>query len=251
MIQNLWTTVFYEPLYNALIALTNAVPGGDIGIAIIILTVGVKLLLYPLSHKSVRTQAAMKLLEPEIQALREKHGKNREELARKTMELYKERQVNPFSGCLLILLQFPVILALYFVFLKGVGSGEGALYSFVSMPEVLNTHFLGLVDVHGKNIIIAILAAVAQFIQSSLLVSKSAPLEPGKTRSFQEEFARSMNIQMKYMIPVLIGFVAYATSAAVAIYFATSAIFGAAERLIVEYRMKKLKEVDGVIPSPR
>lgn len=239
--RSLWENFLYEPLYNTLIALTHVVPWGDVGIAVVILTILVKLLLYPLSHKSVRTQVEMKRLEPELEALKRKHGDDREALAKKTMELYRERKVNPFSGCLLILIQFPVIIALYFVFLKGIGADEGALYSFVALPDPLNTNFLGLVDLHAKSAVLAVLAVLAQFWQSSLMAQAAKPRDPNKPPSFQEEFARSMNLQMKYVIPIIIGFVSYATSAAVALYFVTSSVFGAIERIVVERRMRSLK----------
>jgi YidC/Oxa1 family membrane protein insertase len=90
----------------------SVIPGADIGVAVILLTLLVKFVLFPLSHKSSKSQADMKKIEPDIKALQEKHKGDKEALAKKTMELYKEKGVNPFSGCLPIILQLPIIIAL-------------------------------------------------------------------------------------------------------------------------------------------
>ena len=119
MLGNIFNTFFYHPLYNGLVFLISAVPLADVGIAIIALTVLVKLLLFPLSRKAVRTQLIMKELEPELKTLKEKYKNDKQQQARKVMDLYKEKGVNPFSGIARILIQIPIILALYWVFFRG------------------------------------------------------------------------------------------------------------------------------------
>src|SRR3989344_7583049 len=116
MESGIFSTVFYQPLYNTLVFIIASVPGANVGVAIIILTVVVRSVLLPLSHKSVVSQAKMRSLAPHLEKLKEKHKDNKQEQARKTMELYKEHGINPFSGCLLVLIQLPIIFALYFVF---------------------------------------------------------------------------------------------------------------------------------------
>lgn len=235
MITSIWDTFFYEPLYNALIFLVGVVPGGDVGIAVIILTVLVKFALYPLSQKSIVTQLKMRSLEGEISAIKERYKDKKEEQARQTMALYKKHQVNPFSGCITVLIQLPIILALYFVFLRDLAPVEGILYSFVHFPEVLNPHLLGIFDLGKKSVILALIAGVAQYYQMDLTLPKSKPRD-GSGGSFADEFTRSMNTQMRYVLPVMIIFIAYTTSGAVALYWATSSLFAIGQELLVRRR---------------
>ena len=114
----LFNLFFYEPLYNGLIFLIGVLPRADIGIVVVLFTCIVKLILFPLSKKSVLTQIRMKEIQPELDAIKEKHKENKQEQALKVMALYKERKINPFSGILLIFIQIPIIFALYFVFFK-------------------------------------------------------------------------------------------------------------------------------------
>src|SRR3989344_1989909 len=161
MLINIWDTVLYQPLLNALAFLVSVIPGGDVGIAVIILTLLVKILLFPLSQKSIESQAEMGILTPEINKIKAS-GASKEEQARLTFELYKKHKVNPFSGCFLILIQIPIIFALYYVFLKGVNFEAGALYSFIHIPEHVNMIFFGVFDISKENFALAILAGVSQ-----------------------------------------------------------------------------------------
>jgi YidC/Oxa1 family membrane protein insertase len=190
----------------------------------------VKLILFPLSKKSIVSQVKMKKLEPELKAIKE-NFKDKQEQATKTMALYKENKINPFSGFLLILIQLPIIFALYFVFFKGLTFDSNILYSYIKVPENINFSFLGLIDMHSKSLFLAILAGVSQFIQTKISMQ---PLKPDNgDKSFKNELMKSMNIQMKYILPIFIGFVAYQISAAVALYWVTSNIFTIGQELFV------------------
>ncbi len=225
MLNTLWMNVFYEPLYNALFFIVSFVPKADIGIAVILLTVLVKIILFPISKKSIISQMALKKLEPELARIKQSFP-DRQIQAQKTMEVYKKYGVNPFSGCLLILLQLPVIFALYRVFMHGLEGSKDALYSFVQIPETFNTLFLGIIDVvSNHSIIIALIVAVTQFLQ--LYIATKDQVVTPKTAgvsNFQEDFARSMTTQMKYVLPIVLFFVSYKLSVALGLYFITSNI---------------------------
>ena len=237
---SIWYTLVYNPIYNALIFLVDILPGHSVGLAIILITLAVKVILYPLTTRSIKAQRAMKELEPELKQIKEKHGDNREKLAQATMSLYKERGVTPFSGCLPLLIQIPVVIGLYLVFYSGLKEIDPTiLYSFVSAPESLDMHFL-IFDLSAKSMFLAVLAGVAQYYQTSLSLGKPKPEEQTKKEgesSFQQDFTRSMQIQMRYVLPVMIGFIAYTTAAAVALYWATSNILG----IVQEYLVKREK----------
>lgn len=224
----IWNTLFYQPIYNALIFTINNITFGDVGFAIIIITILVKVILYPLSKKSIKTQILLKRMEPEMKAIK-KDFPNKEEQARKTFELYKKYGTNPFSGLFVVLLQLPIIFALYYVFYKGLPLGTGPLYSFIEAPLVLKENFLGFLNLHGKSLILALGAGITQFIQGYLASPLKAKKEVSSTlekevKTFQEEFAESMQINIKYILPIFIAFIAYKISAAVALYWVVNNI---------------------------
>ena len=229
-----FSTVFYQPIYNALVFLISAVPGANVGIAIILLTVLVRVTLLPLAHKSVVSQAKMREIAPHVEKLKEKHKDDKQEQARKTMELYREYGINPFSGCLLVLLQLPIIFALYFVFFKGLPNLNGDhLYSFVHLPETVNMMFLWVM-LSKKSIILAALAAITQYYQIKLSIPALA------TPSFKDDFARSFNMQMRYMLPLIVFGISYSISAAIALYWTTSNLFSIGHELYVKRKAKEI-----------
>ena len=245
MISDVFHSLIYVPLYNALVFLLSVVPLAEVGIAVIVLTVIVKLLLFPLSLKAVRTQFLMREIEPETAAIKEKYKDNKEEQARRTMALYKEKGVNPFSSFLVLLIQLPIIFGLYFVFYKGglpaVNTGE--LYSFILVPTNINMNFLGLVDMGAKSLVLALLAGVTQFIQAKL----SLPLAPKKRQegaapSFQEDFTRGLHFQMRYVLPIVVTGVAYFVSAAVSLYWVTSNLFAIGQEFYVRRKIRPAYE---------
>lgn len=239
MLINFWNTVFYNPLLNLLVLFVSFIPNGDIGLAVILLTILVKIILFPLSKKSIESQAKMNKLAPEIEKIKNS-GISKEEQARQTFDLYKQNKTNPFSGCLIILVQIPIIFALYHVFLKGIKIDSNLLYSFVKLPQEINTMFLGLVDISSKSLLLAILAGITQYLQAHFMPKPAVSLIPNsKGNSFSESFAKNMQLQMKYVFPFLIAFVAYSVSGAVALYFITSNIFATIQQI---YLNKKEKE---------
>ena len=239
MISFLWNLILYRPLLNALAFLISVVPGGDVGIAVIILTILVKFILFPLSQKSIESQAEMNILAPELNKIKAS-GASKEEQARLTFDLYKKHNTNPFSGCLLVLIQIPIIFALYYVFYKGINFQAGLLYSFIHAPAHMNMIFLGLLDISKKSLLLAVIAGISQYLQATFMPQ---PLPSnGANPSFQDSFAKSMNMQMKYIFPLLITYIAYRISGAVALYWATSNLFMVAQQIYVK-REKKFKIV--------
>src|SRR3989344_7923531 len=164
----IYNEALYRPLYNALVFLTGLAPGHDIGIAIVLLTILVRIVIFPFTHRVLITQIKMKELEPAIRKIKETYKNNTEEQNKKMMELYKEHGVNPLSGCFLLLIQLPILIALYHLFWKGIMAGGGDLYSFVSMPGQINMNFLGLVELSSPSWGLAFLAGISQFAQMKL-----------------------------------------------------------------------------------
>lgn len=234
-----FSTFLTQPLYNTLALILSIIPGANVGVAIIILTVLVRGALLPLSHKSVVSQAKMRDLAPHIEKLKEKHKDDKQEQARKTMELYKEHGINPLSGCLLVLVQLPIIFALYFVFSTILPKLSAEhLYSFVHLPATINMMFFGIA-LSQKSAILAFFAAVSQYYQIKLSVPVVAAAEKDAKPSFKDDFARSMNVQMRYMLPVIVFGISYSISAAIALYWTTSNLFSVAHELYVKRKAKE------------
>ncbi|HEY4512702.1 MAG TPA: YidC/Oxa1 family membrane protein insertase [Candidatus Paceibacterota bacterium] len=237
----MFDTIFYRPLYNTLVWLIDISPNHDAGIAVVALTLIVSVLLYSISKKAIKTQLALKEIEPELKQIKEE-VKSKEEQARQTMALYKKYKVNPFSMILLIIIQFPILIALYYVFFKGLPIiHTDALYSFVKAPESVDMVFLGIVDLSQKNIILAVIAGITQFIQAAIVSSytKKQITPEGHKKTMQEEFANSMQMQMKYFLPVVIGVIGATLPSALPLYWSVRNIFTSFQELIV--RRKGLK----------
>ena len=242
MLTNIWNTILYQPLLNALAFLVSVVPGGDVGIAIIILTIFVKVILFPLSQKSIESQAEMNILTPELNKIKAS-GVSKEEQAKQTFELYKKHKVNPFSGCLLVVIQIPIIFALYYVFFKGINFESGLLYSFIHIPEQVNMIFLGILDISKKSLVLAILAGISQYLQAHFMPKPAPSLNAGNSsKSFSESFTKSMQMQMKYVFPFVVAFIAYSISGAVALYWIISNLFMVGQQIYVR-REKDFKMV--------
>ncbi len=233
MISSFFHAVFYNPIYNALVALVAIIPGSDVGIAVILVTIVIRLILLPFSLSAARTQRVMKVLEPRIKELKEMHKGNKEKEALETLALYKEAQVNPFASILTVFVQIPVLLALYWVFYyEPFGAINTArLYAFTPIPQAVSLQFLGVISVAGKSIVLATLAGITQFFQAHMALSGT--MKPSNAKGVQNDFQRIMGTQLKYVFPFIIAAISYTTSGAIALYFITTNLAGMAQEWYV------------------
>ncbi len=229
MISNIWHALCFDPIYNSLVFFIDVLKNGDVGVAIILTVILVKVILLPISLKAARAQLIMQEMEPKMNEIKTKYKDNREEQARHTLELFQANKVNPFSSILLLFIQIPIVIALYFAVYKGGGIplpeiNTALLYSFIPVPQDVSMYFLGLMDITQKSIILALMAGATQFVHTRLSLPKLAPKEAGKEASFKDDFNRSLQLQMRYMLPIIIVIAAYTISAAIALYFTVSNI---------------------------
>ncbi len=223
-------TILYQPLFNILIFLYAYIPGNDLGVAIILLTVLIKLLFFPLSLKAVKSQKALSGIQPKIKEIQEKYKDNKEEQSKKMMELYKEEKINPFSGCLPLLIQLPVLIALFWVFRAFEGGISGVefqmLYSFIPRPETVNPYFLGFLNLVEPSIYIAVLAGISQFLQTRMTLPKT------KTEK-KADFSSMMQKQMQYFFPVITVVILLRLPSAIGLYWMTTTIFTIIQQYVV------------------
>ncbi len=234
----IWHTFFFDPAYNTLVFFIGILPNGDVGLAIIATVVVVKLLLLPLSVKAVKTQKILREIEPKLRELKEKFKDKREEQARAMMVIYKEAGINPFTSILLLLIQIPIVIALYLVVYKGGGVplpdiNTDLLYGFIVAPSVVSMSFLGMIDITAKSLLLAFAAGVTQYFQIKLAMPELPPRDPNAAPDLKEDFMRNLQTQMRYVLPVIVFIGAYILSAAVALYFFVSNVAGILQELYV------------------
>lgn len=233
----IFNTFFYNPLYNGLVFLIDLLPNGDAGLAVVLLTIIVSLLLFSVSKKAIRTQIKLKEIEPELREIRSKTS-DKQEQARLMLALYQKHQVNPFSMILLMIIQIPILIALYYVFLRGglPDIHQELLYSFVEVPKVVDMNFLGVLDIKEKSLFIAILAGITQFIQAMVAIPKT---NKPQNNNLSENFAHSMQIQMKFVFPVIIVFIGMGFPSALPLYWTTRNVFTIFQEVVVKKSLKK------------
>ena len=225
-------SLVFQPIYNALILLYNIIPGHDLGVAIILLTVVVRLLLYPISKKQIESQKKLQDLQPEIKKLQDKYKGDKEKQGRALMDFYKEKKVNPASGCLPLVVQIVFFIALYQAFIAGINFNSACsdLYKSVACPDSINVNFFGILDLAKPNIVLAIIAAAGQFIQTKMMMTQNpVPAKKG-------DFSSIMTQQMLYLGPLLTLFIGMRFPAGLALYWVVNTLFAIVQQYLT---MKK------------
>lgn len=226
----IYQTLLFQPLLNLLIYLYDIV--GDIGIAIMIVTILIRIILLPPSIKALKSQRALQDLQPKIKKIQEQHKGDKEASSKALMEFYKENKVNPFSSCLPMLIQLPIIFALYSVFRAGLAEQSiELLYPFVEAPESINTYFFGLVNMAEPNAIMAVIAGALQFVQSKMMLSKTK--KSNTSGKGIADMSGMMGKQMTYLMPALTVFIALSLPSGLALYWITTTLFAIGQQYVI------------------
>jgi len=232
-----FNTFLYQPLFNILVLIYVVLPIHDFGLSVIILTIIVHLILYPISIKALKSQRALKEIQPKIKEVQKKY-KDRQAQAMKMLELYKKEKINPFSGIFPLLIQLPILIALYQVFLKSFQPEVLInLYSFVSNPGVLNSSFLGLIDLAKPSLILALLVGILQFFQTKKITPKTI-----KTKKETPEFASIFQKQMIYFFPIITVLIISRFPSAISLYLVTASLF-----TIFQHHLIEKKEYNAIL----
>jgi len=257
---NLFNVALYKPLFNALVLLYEFLPGKDFGIAIIVLTVLIRIILYPLGSQAIKSQKVLQELQPKIKEIQEKYKNEKEKLTKATLELYQKEKINPLSGCLPLLIQLPIIIALYRVFWKGfqVEQLSSSLYSFVPHISAIDPYFVGIIDLsktcttkiveNGSqsltlvwpSIILVLLTGIVQFFQTKMTSPKALK---GSSVSGPSDFSQIMQKQMLYFFPVFTVFILWNLPAAIALYWLTTTVFAVLQQYLI------FKKTKNALPS--
>jgi YidC/Oxa1 family membrane protein insertase len=231
MIGELYKTVLYEPLLNLLIFLYDTIAVQDLGLAIIFVTILIRILLFPLFQKSARHQAVMQRLQPKLKKVQEDHKHDKERQAQAMMAVYREHDINPFSGFGLLLIQLPVLITLYHIFQDSLQPGFlVGLYAFVQTPQSIEPYLLGLIHLGRPSILMVGLAALAQYFQAHLALP---PTEKGKELSNAEKTAR----KMVFIAPIITLVFFYALPAAISLYWLVASFFSVIQQIFINRQL--------------
>jgi len=235
---NFFYVILYQPLFNFLVFLYNYVPGHDFGVAIILLTIIIRVILFPTSVKAVNSQRGLQKLQPKIQEIQKKHKDDKEKQAKEILDLYKKEKINPFAGLFLSLIQLPILIALYKVFWEGLNPSELAnLYSFISNPGQINSLFIHLIDLSKPNMVLAVLAGVSQYFQTKMLLPKNTAT--GNEQKKGPDFSQMMQKQMTYFFPVFTIIILVNLPSALGLYWTISGIFSIVQQYLIIKNNKK------------
>ncbi len=241
-----YNEALFRPLFNLLVGITNILPGHGVGLSIIIVTILVRLILFPLALHQARqmqsNQSKMGELKKELAKINHQHKDDKAKKAEATMKLYKEAGVNPASGCLPLIIQLPILIALYRVFLIGLGSDTWQyLYSFVGRPEVQQMAFLGI-DLSRTSLLLAVIAGAGQFVLMKMS-TLGTPAQPSANDDTAQMMS-SMQKNMAYIFPAMTIFISLQLPAALALYWVASTFFG----IVQQYSFKKYLNVSSSTP---
>lgn len=226
-------TILYQPLLNLLVVFYNLIPGHDLGVAIIFLTLIVKLILFPLSRQSIKAQKSLKDLQPKIEEIKKKYANQKDKQAQAMMMIYKENKINPLSSCLPLLIQFPILIAVFQVFRVGLTNASLPIYSFIHNPGTLNVMAFGILNLSKPNFILALVTSVLQYLQIKVLADNQPVKEMIKQKEAKDENMMSiMNKQMKFMMPIMTFFIGLTLPSGLMLYWLVSVLITIFEQKI-------------------
>lgn len=225
--------ILYRPIFNILIFFYENFAWHDLGIAIILTTLLIRFILYPLFHTGAKQQMMMQRIQPKVKKIQEMHKNDMQKQSAALMELYKEHGVNPFSSIFLLIVQIPIMLAFYWVVRSGFGVAQFSnLYSFIPQPQTVNAVFLGLFDLAKPSLILILLAALAQYFQARLAIYRAPG---GGAPSSAEKIAR----QMSFVAPLITILIFYNLPSAISLYWLVSSVFSVAQQYVINRHLQK------------
>jgi len=241
----MFTTIFYQPVLNLLVFIYNIIPFNDFGVAIILLTVIIKLIFWPLGGKAIKSQKALQDLQPKIDKIKQEYKDDKVTSSQKIMELYKDNKINPFSSCLPLLIQLPFLWAVFRIFRSGVENNLDLVYPFISRPESINTISFGIVDLGIPNVYLAILAGLAQFWQAKMVsVRKPEIKTPGAK---DENMMAIMNKQMLFIMPAVTVFIGMSLPGGLTLYWLVITLVTVIQQLLVFKKKNNTEVIEGEI----
>lgn len=230
----LYNELLYRPLFNLTVLLYNLIPGSDFGLAIIGLTILIRFVFLPLTVKTVLSQRALSKINPQIKEIKEKYKKDSSAQSAAILKLYKDNNINPAAGCIPLLIQLPILIALYQAFIAGFKlESLSLLYKFIENPGSINEMFLGIINIAKPNFLMTLGASALQFIQAK----QSLSVSHGQGADLNKDMA-ALNSQMLYFFPILIIIIGWNLPAGLMLYWLTTTALSIVEQIYIKHRYK-------------
>ncbi len=250
--KDFFVATIYNPLYNIFVAIIDIIPTHEVFWAAIVFTVLVKLVLFPLTKSAMLSQIKIRGIQDELKRIQVEFKDQREVLATKMLSLYRENNINPLSPILVLLVQIPVVLSLFFIFKSGLPEiNLLSLYSFVPAPEAVQMVTFGI-DLAEKSIPLALLTGITQYFYTKRTFAHQLPVANSDKKSGQQnfgaEFQKAMSFQFTYVMPVIITIVAYSFASVLAIYWITSNVFAYLQDVYIRRQIDNQID-DSVVPE--
>jgi len=254
-----WTTVFYQPIYNLLILVMSFIPGHGLGFAIILLTLIIRTILLIPNQKALESQRRMQEVQPKLNHIKEKYKDNQEMIGKETMAIMQQHKVNPFGSCLPLLIQFPILIALYYAVQNGLNPDNSyLLYGWLQNFDYskINVIFLGILDLTKVNsFVLPIIVGGLQFLQMKLAIvrnkKKATSTEVSADKPVKKNEMDTANNMMLYFMPAMIAIFTASAPAGVGLYWSTSTLYGIAQQMVVNKKAEKEKVKVHVIETPK
>ncbi len=251
----LWT-IFVQPEINLLVFFYSIIPGHDFGVAIILLTVVIRLIVWPLQSQTLRNQKALNKIQPEIKAIQAKYKNDPAKMQKMLQELYKEKEVNPFSSCLPSLIQLPLLFALFYAirpfgnaaYIDVTNHAAGLwndIYPWLrnipfvkdALSQPISTDLFGIVNLTKPNWILALVAAGTQLVQSKMIMPKHN----------LDQSQKIMN-QTLYLFPVMTFIIGLSFPSALPLYWIVQTLMMILQQYLIMHRdIDKLEESAPVV----
>jgi YidC/Oxa1 family membrane protein insertase len=228
---DIFHVALYQPLFNALIWLYQYFPGHDFGVAIIVLTIITRIIIYPVMVSSIKSQKVMSEMQVKIKEIQKKYKDDKDKQTKEMIALYKKEGINPLGMYVPIIIQFIILIAFYKVVLGGLSpESMNMLYGFIGNPGTINPSFLGLIDLSKPNLVLAVLAGITQFFQGKMMMPKT---KKSSGNEAADKFSNAMQKQMIYFFPLITVVFLGTLPSVIGIYWVTTSIFSIFQQYLI------------------
>lgn len=237
----LYHTIIYYPLLNALILFIDILPQHSLGWAIVLLTIIIRIIFFPFYHKSIIAQEIMKQIQPKTKEIQKKYKNDRKKQGEELMKLYRQYRISPWSSFTYMLIQLPVLIALYQILIHLNIHSTIGIYHFIHIPSTMATLFFGLLDLHQKSLLIGILAGAFQFLQSKVMEKRTNRIKKDNSQNQVPNSQQTManfSKQIMYFMPLVTFFIAWRLPAGVGLFWTVMTIFNVIQELWINYQLK-------------
>ncbi|MDD9867790.1 MAG: membrane protein insertase YidC [Candidatus Campbellbacteria bacterium] len=224
-----FSTVIYAPIYNSIIFIISLL-GDNIAIAMVVIPIIIKIILFPLLMISFHNQQVQEEISKKMEEIKKKYENNKEEFFIRIQKLFKEHNFHPFLGILSIILQIPIIITVSLIIIRDeiFVARSDLLYSFVEFPSTINGSLLNI-DLSSQSLLLAVFAFISQYFLLKAIFSR-----PRKASTEQMDLMRKkMEKWMFIILPPMVAITSFYLSGAVALYWTATALVSILQEMLI------------------